>query len=705
VTTVEDEDKAELATATGTSLPAQQRRRVFISYSHDSEAHRDAVLKLAQRLRRDGVDAWLDCYEDSPAEGWIRWMERELRVADLVLLVCTTTYCRRFNGEEAAGGLGVNFEGSTMLKLIYADGQRNEKFVPVLFEEAKEAIPLQLIDATSYRLPNDYDVLYRRITNQRHVLPEALGAIRQLPLRSANESLGTMSMECTSGPPTMRPVIQARLDAAHRFVQRIRQEAQHLTGGVDEALESIGQYMDQHGGVEFDETLVRLLRDVGRLAKIFDEVDEASWTVLTRITKVRSIDVRGYTSRLSSPYIGERDDYTVQRAGRVLRATKAFCAARSDLFSDRLAEPKRQPEVPSNTTTICSWYDSSGIRLGALSSRDEFCELGHYCARSARLYAPQFRVTQGAGSRLYAFDDTTVYRWNLEERQPEAEWLAPDNPVLPDLSHLMVGKGPVEFCLRNHKDLLLKESTFAGLRVPSIPHSCNDERFVVGPDGRPDWLFQIEVDDRSTPTELVYEMHKLGGYAAPVRKTLHLAEAINEGIAALRKKDDAIKFDYLLSATPAHYQGGECFLLACMLAPGGGAMFFVDSVAGLSLRAPTLSPWEAIGPTILSRGQQEYLVCHETSRFPGRAAVFVFDISNRRNSGTCLPIACLGPRSQTSKLFRSGERCFLASELDEPSDGKSFELGIIDWNDGCLEYRFVACTSGLVLDVAAVDAP
>lgn len=33
---------------------------IFISYSHDSDEHRDTVLGLAQRLRKDGIDAQLD---------------------------------------------------------------------------------------------------------------------------------------------------------------------------------------------------------------------------------------------------------------------------------------------------------------------------------------------------------------------------------------------------------------------------------------------------------------------------------------------------------------------------------------------------------------------------------------------------------------------------------------------------------------------
>jgi hypothetical protein len=36
--------------------------KVFISYTHDSNEHADRVLDLANRLRRDGIDADVDQY-------------------------------------------------------------------------------------------------------------------------------------------------------------------------------------------------------------------------------------------------------------------------------------------------------------------------------------------------------------------------------------------------------------------------------------------------------------------------------------------------------------------------------------------------------------------------------------------------------------------------------------------------------------------
>jgi len=77
--------------------------RVFISYSHDSPEHRQRVLALANQLRRDGVEAWIDQYIQDPDEGWIRWMRSQVRQASRVLLVFTEVYQRRFEGDEEEG--------------------------------------------------------------------------------------------------------------------------------------------------------------------------------------------------------------------------------------------------------------------------------------------------------------------------------------------------------------------------------------------------------------------------------------------------------------------------------------------------------------------------------------------------------------------------------------------------------------------------
>ena len=73
-------------------MTEQRPPRAFISYSHDFEEHAARVLRLANDLRRDGIEAILDQYITSPPEGWPRWMDSHVRDDDFVVMVCTETY-------------------------------------------------------------------------------------------------------------------------------------------------------------------------------------------------------------------------------------------------------------------------------------------------------------------------------------------------------------------------------------------------------------------------------------------------------------------------------------------------------------------------------------------------------------------------------------------------------------------------------------
>jgi TIR domain len=80
-------------------------RRVFISYSHDSDEHKARVHALANRLRRDGVTVVLDrdMLPGGPSEGWPEWSERQVKEVELVLVACTETYRQRYEGNQAPG--------------------------------------------------------------------------------------------------------------------------------------------------------------------------------------------------------------------------------------------------------------------------------------------------------------------------------------------------------------------------------------------------------------------------------------------------------------------------------------------------------------------------------------------------------------------------------------------------------------------------
>jgi hypothetical protein len=172
-----------------------QSLKVFISYSWDSDKHKDDVLKLADRLLADGIDCNLDQYEVSPPEGWPHWMRNQVDQSDFVLVVCTEQYKRRFQGKEEFGkGKGVTWEGAIINQLIY-DQVSNTKFIPVIFSPQQDSyIPTELRRFTYYSLNTEnldsdrgYENLYRHLTKQPLNKKPKLGKLRSLPPRQRQQ--------------------------------------------------------------------------------------------------------------------------------------------------------------------------------------------------------------------------------------------------------------------------------------------------------------------------------------------------------------------------------------------------------------------------------------------------------------------------------------------------------------------------------------
>jgi hypothetical protein len=138
------------------------------------------VLALAERLRKDGVDAQLDQYvAGTPPEGWPRWMLDRLDSAEFVLVVCTETYYRRFRGhEDRAKGKGADWEGNLITLEMYDAKSTTTKFAPVLFDgQNARFIPEPLRGHTQYLLNSveNYDKLYAFLVGQAGVPPRRGG--------------------------------------------------------------------------------------------------------------------------------------------------------------------------------------------------------------------------------------------------------------------------------------------------------------------------------------------------------------------------------------------------------------------------------------------------------------------------------------------------------------------------------------------------
>ncbi|MFZ1386197.1 MAG: SEFIR domain-containing protein [Thiolinea sp.] len=164
--------------------------KVFISYSHDSDAHRQRVLALSDQLREDSVDCYIDQYLNGwPAEGWQRWMEKQIELADFVLVVCTPLYLRRFRGEDREGGRGVNFEGVIISQVLYDDFQQNTKFIPVIPDDGSlDNVPRMLKSGSAYLFGNQYEALYRVLTGQPLATAKPLGKLKHYPTLNDSQS-------------------------------------------------------------------------------------------------------------------------------------------------------------------------------------------------------------------------------------------------------------------------------------------------------------------------------------------------------------------------------------------------------------------------------------------------------------------------------------------------------------------------------------
>ena len=152
--------------------------RVFISYSHDSPEHCDRVLALAQRLRHDGIDAWVDQFEESPGQGWPLWCVRQILNARYVLLICTELYRKRFLSlEEFGKGRGVKWEAKLIQNILYYE-EVNTGFIPIILRDSDSRfVPETVRDASWYLIRESvgdgpaYAELRQRLTGRNQFPP------------------------------------------------------------------------------------------------------------------------------------------------------------------------------------------------------------------------------------------------------------------------------------------------------------------------------------------------------------------------------------------------------------------------------------------------------------------------------------------------------------------------------------------------------
>ena len=148
----------------------------FISYSWDSDEHKNWVRRFADELLNNGVAVTLDQYDLVIGQDRFKFMEQSISDADVVLCICTSAYVERANDREK--GVGVE----TMLITPKFFSENPEKQVIPIVRRSDEQQPLTPDYMSSqifldFRNDSEFaermDELLRHVFNKpKHVKPK-----------------------------------------------------------------------------------------------------------------------------------------------------------------------------------------------------------------------------------------------------------------------------------------------------------------------------------------------------------------------------------------------------------------------------------------------------------------------------------------------------------------------------------------------------
>ena len=139
---------------------------IFISYSHDSQEHKQWVLEFATRLRNSGVDAILDQWDLGPGGDLPHFMEQSISRSARVIMVCTDRYVENANAGHGGVGYEKMIVTADLLKTI-----GSARVIPVVRQAGLAKLPTFLgsklyVDlSTADRFETGMDQLLREILN------------------------------------------------------------------------------------------------------------------------------------------------------------------------------------------------------------------------------------------------------------------------------------------------------------------------------------------------------------------------------------------------------------------------------------------------------------------------------------------------------------------------------------------------------------
>lgn len=160
--------------------------KVFASYSHDSDEHKQWVLEFCTKLVENGVDVLLDQWDLGAGDDLTLFVENGVRDSNRVLVICTDTYVRKANAGEG----GVGYERLIVTAQLARDLGTN-KFIPIIRQSsAVEKTPTFLATRKYIDFADDgnFDEKFSELLHEIHNVP-----VTRKPLLGKNPLLHQFS--------------------------------------------------------------------------------------------------------------------------------------------------------------------------------------------------------------------------------------------------------------------------------------------------------------------------------------------------------------------------------------------------------------------------------------------------------------------------------------------------------------------------------
>lgn len=142
--------------------------KVFVSYSHDDQAHKKWVLELAQRLRNSGIDAILDQFRVGLGDDLGGFMEKSVAESDRIIMVCTDTYVNKAN--DGLGGVGYE---KMIMTAEYMNQIDSKKVIPLIRQNGTHTVPTFLKSRLhiNFSREDEFELQFDNLLREIHEAP------------------------------------------------------------------------------------------------------------------------------------------------------------------------------------------------------------------------------------------------------------------------------------------------------------------------------------------------------------------------------------------------------------------------------------------------------------------------------------------------------------------------------------------------------